>query len=259
MVGDARLEQPGSSDGGSAAANGAAVPPSSGVARLRAEAATRLRQPPAERRQQRHGGGKQRMRGLRRDERRGGALSTGRMRDFDEIATTRWRGSIGKRVMVTVYLRYELLSGLCRYLPIECTLRALIRVRRYLIVGRGKEHSNIRNIRVRNVECKDRDSDLVMHEGKDMDMFRLEREFQHTSMGVWTTRIDSCYCHVRSDYYPSYLIEDGVFFAYEISEEPSSSRRSPACRGGIQPYRVRWGYGLGRVWPWAGMALGLHS
>ncbi|KAK9119338.1 hypothetical protein Scep_017431 [Stephania cephalantha] len=29
-------------------------------------------------------------------------------------------------------------------------------------------------------------------------------------------------------------------------------------RGGAQPYRVRWGYGLGRVWPWAGMALGLH-
>ncbi|KAK9132745.1 hypothetical protein Scep_012273 [Stephania cephalantha] len=28
---------------------------------------------------------------LRRDEQRGGALSTGRMRDFDEIAMTRWR------------------------------------------------------------------------------------------------------------------------------------------------------------------------
>ncbi|KAK9088709.1 hypothetical protein Scep_027791 [Stephania cephalantha] len=37
----------------------------------------------------------------------------------------------------------------------------------------------------------------------------------------------------------------------EVAEEPSSSRRSPACRGGAQPYRVRWGYGLGRVWPWA--------
>ncbi|KAK9127818.1 hypothetical protein Syun_016615 [Stephania yunnanensis] len=35
------------------------------------------------------------------------------------------------------------------------------------------------------------------------------------------------------------------------AEESSSSRRSPACRGGTQPYRVRWGYGLR-----ASMALG---
>ncbi|KAK9086686.1 hypothetical protein Syun_029080 [Stephania yunnanensis] len=41
-----------------------------------------------------------------------------------------------------------------------------------------------------------------------------------------------------------------------VTEEPSLSRRSPAYRGGAQLYRVRWGYGLGRVWPWAGMALG---
>ncbi|KAK9134832.1 hypothetical protein Syun_014162 [Stephania yunnanensis] len=38
--------------------------------------------------------------------------------------------------MVTMYLRYELLSGRYRYLPIECKLGALIRVRRYLIVER---------------------------------------------------------------------------------------------------------------------------
>ncbi|KAK9157348.1 hypothetical protein Scep_003922 [Stephania cephalantha] len=44
-----------------------------------------------------------------------------------------------------------------------------------------------------------------------------------------------------------------------VTEEPSLSRRSLACRGGAQPYRVRWGYGLGRVWPWAGMALGRHN
>ncbi|KAK9134976.1 hypothetical protein Syun_014306 [Stephania yunnanensis] len=36
----------------------------------------------------------------------------------------------------TVYLRYELLSGHLRYLPIECTLGALIRVCGYLIVAR---------------------------------------------------------------------------------------------------------------------------
>ncbi|KAK9169097.1 hypothetical protein Syun_001237 [Stephania yunnanensis] len=28
-----------------------------------------------------------------------------------------------------------------------------------------------------------------------------------------------------------------------VTEELSLSRRSPACRGGAQPYRVRWGYG----------------
>ncbi|KAK9125135.1 hypothetical protein Scep_013981 [Stephania cephalantha] len=41
-----------------------------------------------------------------------------------------------------------------------------------------------------------------------------------------------------------------------VTEEPSLSRRSPARHGGAQPYRVRWGYGLGRVWPWASMTLG---
>ncbi|KAK9135333.1 hypothetical protein Syun_014663 [Stephania yunnanensis] len=44
-----------------------------------------------------------------------------------------------------------------------------------------------------------------------------------------------------------------------VTEEPSLSRRSPAYRGGAQPYRVRWGYGLGRVWPWARYGLGLLS
>ncbi|KAK9149141.1 hypothetical protein Scep_007898 [Stephania cephalantha] len=42
----------------------------------------------------------QRQRRLRRREQRGGALSTGRMRDFDEIATTRWRsGEIVRKRM----------------------------------------------------------------------------------------------------------------------------------------------------------------
>ncbi|KAK9094238.1 hypothetical protein Scep_025707 [Stephania cephalantha] len=44
---------------------------------------------------------------------------------------------------------------------------------------------------------------------------------------------------------------EGVFFAWR-------SRRSPARRGGAQPYRVRWGYGLGGEYDLeAGMALGL--
>ncbi|KAK9089455.1 hypothetical protein Scep_028537 [Stephania cephalantha] len=37
-----------------------------------------------------------------------------------------------------------------------------------------------------------------------------------------------------------------VWSLLEVSKEPGSSRRRPACRGGAQPYRVRWGYGLGR-------------
>ncbi|KAK9148514.1 hypothetical protein Scep_007271 [Stephania cephalantha] len=58
--------------------------------------------------------------------------------------------------------------------------------------------------RVRDpVECTDRDSDLVMHRGKDMDKFQLERDF---NVPVWArgqTETNTCYCHVRSDYYPS--------------------------------------------------------
>ncbi|KAK9105687.1 hypothetical protein Scep_022531 [Stephania cephalantha] len=41
-------------------------------------------------------GGQTATRGLRCDERRGGALSADRMRDFDEIATTRWRELVGE-------------------------------------------------------------------------------------------------------------------------------------------------------------------
>ncbi|KAK9104586.1 hypothetical protein Scep_021430 [Stephania cephalantha] len=96
--------------------------------------------------------------------------------------------------------------------------------------------------RVRDpVECTDRDSGLVMHRDKDIDMFHVDWDFNvpiwaYGQPGTAEPETYSCYCHV--------------------AEEPSSSRRSPACRGGAQPYRVRWGYGLGRVWPWAGMALG---
>ncbi|KAK9148415.1 hypothetical protein Scep_007172 [Stephania cephalantha] len=48
------------------------------------------------------------------------ALSAGRMRDFDEIATTRWRaGRQGPRP------KPEVLMVVCRYIPIECTLGLL--------------------------------------------------------------------------------------------------------------------------------------
>ncbi|KAK9118423.1 hypothetical protein Scep_016516 [Stephania cephalantha] len=53
------------------------------------------------------------------------------------------------------------------------------------------------------VECTDRDSDLVMHRDKDMDMFQLERD---SNVPVWACgqlKTNACYCHVRSDYYPS--------------------------------------------------------
>ncbi|KAK9148322.1 hypothetical protein Scep_007079 [Stephania cephalantha] len=108
--------------------------------------------------------------------------------------------------------------------------------------------------RVRDpVECTDRDIDLVMHRDKDMDMFHLDRDF---NVSVWAygqpgtaePETYSCYCHVRC-----------CVLYLEVSEEPSSSRRSPACRGGAQPYRVRWGYGLGRVWPWVFIKTPLSS
>ncbi|KAK9160868.1 hypothetical protein Syun_007209 [Stephania yunnanensis] len=90
--------------------------------------------------------------------------------------------------------------------------------------------------RVRDpVECTDRDSDLVVHMGKEMDMFQLERDF---NVSAWA--------------YGQPEEIDGVFFAWRF-------RRSPARHGGAQLYRVRWGYGLGRVWPSAVMTLNIYS
>ncbi|KAK9143043.1 hypothetical protein Syun_012443 [Stephania yunnanensis] len=190
--------------------------------------------------------------------------------------------------MATIYLRYELLSGRRRYLPIECMLGALILVRGYLIVARVRAGRQVyrpkakstrllprlkdllrlwpdtetksgfqsSRDRVRDpVECTDKDIDLVVYRDKDMDMdmFHLDWDFNvyiwaYGQPGTADPETYECYCRVR-----------WCVLCLEVSEEPSSSRRSPACRGGAQPYRVRWGYGLGRVWPWAGMALDLHS
>ncbi|KAK9112536.1 hypothetical protein Scep_020055 [Stephania cephalantha] len=105
--------------------------------------------------------------------------------------------------------------------------------------------------RVRDpVECTDKNNNLVMHRDKDIDMFHLDWDFNvpvwaYGQPGTAEPETYSCYCHVR--WCVLYL---------EVSEEPSSSRRSPACRGGARPYIVRWGYGLGRVWPWAGVRSG---
>ncbi|KAK9114339.1 hypothetical protein Syun_021136 [Stephania yunnanensis] len=71
--------------------------------------------------------------------------------------------------------------------------------------------------RVRDpVECTDKDNDLVMHRDKDMDMIHLDRDF---NVSVW-----------------AYGQPGGGWCVpcLEVTEEPNSSRRSPACRGGAQ-------------------------
>ncbi|KAK9118948.1 hypothetical protein Scep_017041 [Stephania cephalantha] len=106
----------------------------------------------------------------------------------------------------------------------------------------GPAQKAVARDRVRDpVECTDKDIDLVMHRDKDMNMFHLDQDFNVPVWACGQPGTYSCYCHVR-----------WCVLCLEVSEEPNSSRRSPACRGGAQPYRVRWGYGLGRVWPWAG-------
>ncbi|KAK9099089.1 hypothetical protein Syun_026134 [Stephania yunnanensis] len=68
--------------------------------------------------------------------------------------------------------------------------------------------------RVRDpVEYTDRDSDLVVHMGKEMDMFQLERDF---NVSAWA--------------YGQPGDRDGAFFGWR-------SRRSPACRVTEEP---RW-------------------
>ncbi|KAK9134507.1 hypothetical protein Syun_013837 [Stephania yunnanensis] len=105
------------------------------------------------------------------------------------------------------------------------------------------------------VECIDRDNDLVMHKDKDMDMVHLKRDFNvsvraYGQPGTAEPETYSCYCHVRM--LPGHILMEGdrwCVICLEVSEEPSSSRRSPARRGGAQPYSKM------RVWPWASMAL----
>ncbi|KAK9150222.1 hypothetical protein Syun_008531 [Stephania yunnanensis] len=133
-----------------------------------------------------------------------------------------------------------------RHRHIQCEGLEMIRGKRGLD-GRGQE-INLRaycvstmcgvygasvrwtNAEVRDpVESIDRDSDLVMHRDKDMYMFQLERDF---NVPVWA------YGQPGDRWYVLCL---------EVAEEPSSSRRSPALQSKMG------------VWPWAGMALGLHS
>ncbi|KAK9128266.1 hypothetical protein Syun_017063 [Stephania yunnanensis] len=82
--------------------------------------------------------------------------------------------------------------------------------------------------RVRDpVECTDRDNDLLMHRGKDMDMFPVRMGFH---VPVWACG------------HPG--IDSWWILCLEVSEESSSSRRSPTLQSKMG------------VWPWASMALG---
>ncbi|KAK9150914.1 hypothetical protein Syun_009223 [Stephania yunnanensis] len=71
------------------------------------------------------------------------------------------------------------------------------------------------------VEGTDRDSDLVVHMGKEMDMFQLERDFNVSAWAYGQPGDRWC------------------VLCLEVSEEPSSSRRSPALQSKMG------------VWPWA--------
>ncbi|KAK9169642.1 hypothetical protein Syun_001782 [Stephania yunnanensis] len=75
------------------------------------------------------------------------------------------------------------------------------------------------------VECTDRDYDLVMHMDKDMDMLHSDQDFNVSDVGL--TYIDE-----RRQMMCSLL--GGHRRAQLDTEEPSSSRRIPACDGGAQ-------------------------
>ncbi|KAK9087809.1 hypothetical protein Syun_030203 [Stephania yunnanensis] len=76
------------------------------------------------------------------------------------------------------------------------------------------------------VECTDRDIDLVVHIGKEMDMFQLERDFNVSAWAYGQPGDRWC------------------VLCLGITEEPSLSRRSPALQSKMG------------LWPWASMALG---
>ncbi|KAK9162413.1 hypothetical protein Syun_003315 [Stephania yunnanensis] len=102
--------------------------------------------------------------------------------------------------------------------------------------------SGQRRVKV-SVKCTDRDKGLVMHRIKDMDMFHLDRDFNVSETDdvfiAWRLRRSSTR-HGR---------------AQLVAEEPSCHGGAHLVVAGAQPYRVRWGYGLGRVWPWASTAM----
>ncbi|KAK9100413.1 hypothetical protein Scep_023843 [Stephania cephalantha] len=192
-----------------------------------------------------------------------------RRRDFDEA---RRRGGFQwilewRPPLKVMGLRRSLALG-----PVKCTDRD-----RGLVMHRDKDRDNMFHL--------DRDFNVPVWECGQPGHFTSRCSQQRA--GTAKPGANSCYCHVRltTDMRMLVTVDHGTnmflcipiyvarmlpwhiwmggdrwcVLCLEVSEEPSSSRRNPACRGGAQPYRVRWGYGLGRVWPWAGMALGLHS
>ncbi|KAK9087116.1 hypothetical protein Syun_029510 [Stephania yunnanensis] len=102
------------------------------------------------------------------------------------------------------------------------------------------------------VECTDRDNDLIVHMGKEMDMFQLERDFNVSAWAygqpadirmlvtvdheikmfvgipIYVARVALAYIDWRRQMVHSLL--GGRGGAQLVTEEPSLSRRSPALR-----------------------------
>ncbi|KAK9139803.1 hypothetical protein Scep_009484 [Stephania cephalantha] len=135
--------------------------------------------------------------------------------------------------------------------------------RRVTLVYYSSQHRRslaVARDRVRDpVECTDKDSDLVMHRDKDMDMFHLDRDF---NVSVWAygqpgtaeLETDSCYClrdvalaYIDGRRQMACSLLGGLGGAQLVVEEPSLSRRSPALQSKMG------------VWPWASMALGRYG
>ncbi|KAK9157537.1 hypothetical protein Scep_004111 [Stephania cephalantha] len=125
--------------------------------------------------------------------------------------------SIGKRVMVTGYLRYEKRIA---FPPYAVYMAPVLDgpAQSYASALQSSQHCQILRLmaeavakdRVRDpVECADMDNDLVMHRDKDIDMFHLDWDF---NVPVWAYG------------------QPGLGGAQLVTEEPSLSRMSPALQ-----------------------------
>ncbi|KAK9084495.1 hypothetical protein Scep_030966 [Stephania cephalantha] len=138
---------------------------------------------------------------------RDGAMSAGRMGGFDKIATTRWSFIVVQLCFVMIAI-VEIVVDRVGQMASESRFLFICDMSSYPDAVDISQLSAVARDRVRDpVECTDMDSDLVMHRGKDMDMFQLDWDF---NVPVW-----------------AYGQPDGVFFAWR-------SRRSPARHGGAQ-------------------------
>ncbi|KAK9089109.1 hypothetical protein Scep_028191 [Stephania cephalantha] len=79
-------------------------------------------------------------------------------------------------------------GALARYRPVGCAISSK---------SRRRDEEAVARDRVRDpVECTDWDSDLLMHRGKDMDMFPVGTGFHVPVWACGHPGTDSCYCHV---------------------------------------------------------------